>query len=152
MPASATRDLAFCLFPSILSVPWSPTASLGPGASLPCCPPGPGCASAAPWTGAASLLRKAQAYELGGVKRVRNLYCLKERPPCCAPSSSDSPSCAGHRLISPEDLAGVCFPFPRLLTARHGEPYFGSAAMLHATGSSAAGGRDALHTGGWELI
>lgn len=121
VPASAVRDLAFCLFRSSVSVPSSPAAGLGRGASPPRCPQHRGYTLAGPFAEAASLLRKAQAYELGGIRRGRNLKYLKEQQPYCGPSSSDSPSCAGHKLISPEDLTDICFPFPHLLTVRHGE-------------------------------
>lgn len=67
------------------------------------------------------LHRNAQASELEGVKRVRDPKYLIEQLPYCAPSSSDSPSCAGHKLMSPEDVAGICFSFAHLLTARHRE-------------------------------
>lgn len=56
-----------------------------------------------------------------GVKGVRDLKYLIEQLPYCAPSSSDSPSCAGHKLMSPEDVTGICFSFAPLLTARHSE-------------------------------
>lgn len=95
-----------------------------------CSPQHGGCTHARPFTEATSLLRKARVYELGGVKRVRNLKYLKEQQSYCAPSCSDSPSCAGHKLISPEDLTGICFPFPHLLTAQHGELLLALAQQL----------------------
>lgn len=120
VPASAGRDLAFCLFRSSVSV-FVSRCQPGTGGLPSLLPSARGCTRAQPFTEAASLLRKAQAYELGGVKRVRNLKYLKEQQPYCAPSSSDSPCRAGHKPINPEVLTGICFPFPHLLTARHGE-------------------------------
>lgn len=85
-------------------------------------------------------------YELEGLKRVRNLKYLIKQLPCCAPPSSDSPPCAGHKLMSPGDVTGICSSFPHVLTARHRElwlvqqpdpAHFGSAAVLLTTGSLA---------------
>lgn len=116
--ASAVRTLALCLFRLCFCVLVSHSQP-GPGASPPCSRST--CTHAGPFTDTASLRRNAQAYELEGVKRVRNLKYLIEQLPYCAPSSSDSPSCAGHKLMSPEDVTGICFSFAHLLTARHWE-------------------------------
>lgn len=114
--ASAVRALAFVLIQIMflsLGLPLPAWDRDFPSCSLSTC------THAGPFTEAGSLQRKAQAYELEGVKRVRNLKYLTEQQPYCAPSSSDSPSCADHKLVSPEDVTGICLPFPHLLIARH---------------------------------
>lgn len=99
------------------------------------------------------------------MKRVRNLKYLIEQLPYCAPPSSDSPPCAGHKLMSPGDVTGICSSFPHVLTARHRElwlaqqpdpAHFGSAAVLLTTGSLAVPEGGVLCTEGcghsfWEL-
>lgn len=116
--ASAVRALALCLFRSCFCLLVS-HCRLGTGVFPPCSLST--CTHAGPFTEGGLLQRKAQTYGLEGVKRVRNMKYLIEQQPYCAPSSSDSSSCAGHKLMSPEDVTGICFPFPHLLTARHRE-------------------------------